>query len=197
MRWLQQQKGVAVGGYTLCCAAEYGHIALCKYLHDEVGIEWSESVTAAAAKGCETEVVSWLVAQGCPAARMLMCISAAEAGCIELMAEYLQQVRQSDHTAEAQQQLLTDMLHAAGAHCRLEAAQWARHRAELNYEAVQAWHGATLEWARAECCTSPLRYHRDSDSDEYHSDHDEYGYDSDNLSDDDGYNGMLALLVQI
>jgi hypothetical protein len=173
MRWLQQQDGVAASEHALKCAAEYGHIALCSYLHDEVGIAWSESATAAAARGCQTEVLSWLLAQGCPDNSLQMCVSAAEGGCIELITEYLQRVQQGNHTAEAQQQLLTDMLNPAGAHNHLEAAQWVRERgaewpARLHYEGTSYadWYGASLDWARAEGCTAPLVYADDDYSDE-------------------------------
>jgi hypothetical protein len=196
MRWLQQLEGVTITGFALNCAAEYGHTALCKYLHDDVGIAWSESVTSAATKGCQVETLRWLLAQGCPEDPMEMCVSAAEGGCIELMAEYLQQVQQSEHTAEAQQELLTDMLNAAGAHCHLEAAQWARERGaewpeKLHYEGTTYadWYGATLEWARGEGCNAPLECDSDSNSDEdYFSD--DYGSasgDSDDAYDSDAY----------
>jgi hypothetical protein len=174
MRWLQQQEGVAASNLALCFAAEYGHTALCDYLHDDVGLAWSECVTAAAAKGCETELVHWLLAQGCPADPTQMCESAAQGGSIELMAEYLQQLQCSTATAEAQQELLTDMLNAAGAHGHLAAAQWVRERGTawpeaLHFEQTSTdWYGATLAWARAAGCTAPLHYDQhggDSDAD--------------------------------
>jgi hypothetical protein len=185
---LQQQKDAAVNLLALDCAAENGRIALCAYLHDELGLAWSESVTGAAATGCQIEALRWLLAQGCPEDPLQMCVSAAEGGCIELMTEYLQQVQQSTATAEAQQQLLTDMLNAAGAHNKLEAAQWARERGaewpeRLHYEGTSYadWCSATLDWARAEGCTAPLVYA----DDDYSAD--DYGSASDNSYDDDAY----------
>eukprot|EP00953_Heterococcus_sp_UTEX-ZZ885_P023622 12975-Heterococcus_DN1.PRE.1 len=169
IRWLKQE-GVTAAEHDVMCAAEYGHIALCAYLHEEVGIAWSESVTAAAAKGGHTETVSWLAAQGCPVNPWKVCVSAAQGGCIELMTEYLQRGQQGNYTEEAQQQLLTDMLNAAGAHCHLESAQWARQRgaewpAELHLSQTSTdWHGVTLDWAREEGCTAPGLDDDDNDS---------------------------------
>jgi hypothetical protein len=60
MRWLQQQKDAAVNSLALDCAAQNGRIALCAYLHDEVGLAWSESVTCAGATGCQIEALRWL-----------------------------------------------------------------------------------------------------------------------------------------
>jgi hypothetical protein len=57
------------------------------------------------------------------------------------------------------------MLNIAGAYQQLAAAQWCRQRGAAWPEVLQwydkeqddqVWTGATLEWARAEGCTSPL-----------------------------------------
>jgi hypothetical protein len=144
-----------------------------------------ERARAAAASNCQIETVRWLLAQGCPVKPMQICVNAAQGGSVELMTEYLQQVQRDNETAEAQQQLLTDMLNAAGAHCQLEAAMWARQRGaewpeKLHFAETRTnWRGKKLEWARAAGCTAPLVYVDDNYSDEENYS-DDYGAASDN-----------------
>jgi hypothetical protein len=157
MEWLQQQHGVVIDARVLAVAAAAGHITLCEHLRS-TGCDWDAAACNQAAKHRQFDMVRWLRGNGCPWDLSYVCISAAGDGCTDML-DYV--IEQGEVLSA---ELLTHALNAAGTENQLQAAQWLRqHGAEwpallgINTDnCTQQWSGDTLEWARAEGCTSPV-----------------------------------------
>jgi hypothetical protein len=155
VQWLQQQYSAAVNDYAMKGAAALVRL-LCAYLHSQqLESELSEDACNAAAQHGHVETLVWLFQQGYLWSVDNLRRSAAQGGSIPLM-RYLQQ--QGIVSTVAQ---LTNMLRCAGAHNRLQAAQWLRQQgadwpAALNIRMDMEWGDAVLAWARAEGCTAPV-----------------------------------------
>jgi hypothetical protein len=152
--WLQQQSIIVADGSTMAAAAEGGHIHIIEFLHAEQ-CSWHEDACNSAARHGHVDTLRWLHEHGCPWYAHEVCEAAAESGSIDTMI-YLQQ-----QGIEFTPELLTTMLNAAGARSKLAAAQWLRQQGVevLSQHIIKrfyaTWEGETLEWARAEGCTSP------------------------------------------
>jgi hypothetical protein len=124
-------------------------IANCDYRYTAAGT---------AASCCAT--LQWLRDNGCPWKLADVRLAAVERGNISILAY----VRQHGGMPDATE--LTTLLNIAGAYGKLEAVQMLKkHGAEwptvLIYQKpgshevfTRTWHGATLDWARSEGCTS-------------------------------------------
>jgi hypothetical protein len=134
-----KQHGGILTAHTMRCAALYGILPMCQYLH--------------AAKSGNVDMLRWLLQQSCPMNADTVCTAAAAGGHIDVMA--LLQAELPPFTADT----WTGMLAAAGASRKLAAAQWLRQRG-ADWPAVlqhrdREWQGEVLAWARAEGCTVP------------------------------------------
>jgi hypothetical protein len=137
-------------------AATRGYIAMCSYLHAE-NCPWVTVTSELAARSSHCSTLKWLREHGCPWDADSIHRFAAESGSVEAL-EFLQQQGIVFTTAK-----LRDMLNIAGAHSKLAAAKWLRQQGAewphvLNWYWYGQWSGDTLEWARAEGCTSPVEH---------------------------------------
>jgi hypothetical protein len=138
-------------------AAERGHIAMCTYLFAEQCL-WDEVTSHYAARGGSVDALRLLRQRGCPWNPPVVSTNAAAGGSVDVLLYLQQQGIVFD--------LLTEMLLAAGAYSKLAAAKWLRQQG-AEWPAVlcsvwyQKWSGDTLEWARAEGCTSPTEKYYD------------------------------------
>jgi hypothetical protein len=157
LRWLQQQlPHLDYNDHVMCGAARGGHVAMCEHLRAN-GCPWTSEACEEAA-GCDhVDTLRWLREHKCPCDIEAVCVAAAEStGSPKVMAYLL-----AEGLLNAE--LLTTMLNVAGALDQLAAAQWLRQQGAewpavlRNEELRQSWHSATLAWARAEGCTSPLQ----------------------------------------
>jgi hypothetical protein len=150
--WVKQQIGVVASALAMYAAAGRGHTAVCQYLRSE-RCAWNDSVCSAAAQGGHVSTLHWLREHGCPCDANKVCTAAAAGGSVAVM-QYLQQ--QGLLTTAAQ---LSEMLNAAGAWKKIEAAQWLRQQNAawpnvLIYQGRFRWSTDMIKWARQQGCTS-------------------------------------------
>jgi hypothetical protein len=129
---------------------------MCEHLRSK-GCPWTSEACVGAADYDHVNTLRWLRESGCPCYLDAVCIAAAQAGSLNVLAYLLDAGALQTSAA-----LLTEMLSAAGATDELAAAQWLRQQgaewpATLGtVEIADGWFGATLARARAEGCTAPL-----------------------------------------
>jgi hypothetical protein len=117
MTWLQSQPDITFSKGTMQRAAAHGQLAVCQFLH-AAECPWDSRACYAAAKQQQLHVLRWLCDHECPLDAASVCTAAAKSGSVATMA-YLQEqqcIESSD--------VLTAMLHAAGAYDQLAAAKW-------------------------------------------------------------------------
>jgi hypothetical protein len=155
--WLQQQ-GVGFSEGSMNCAAMYGRLQLCQWLRAQQ-CPWSDNATDAAAFTNHCETLRWLLENGCPYSVEGVCTGAVSSshGSDLSTLQYLY-----DQGIMADPAMLTLTLNVACSLSKLAAAKWLRQRG-AEWPAVlcstvlrTTWCGATLAWARAEGCTSPV-----------------------------------------
>jgi hypothetical protein len=147
--WVKQQPDVVCNQDTMNTAARKGFTAVCEYLYAEQ-CPWSAQTCFCAAVDGHVDTLRWLHENGCPWNAAHTCEAAAAGGSIDVIEYVVQQ------GIVFTPELLTVMLNAAGN--KLAAAQWLRQQGaewpDLLYYLISRWSGETLEWARAEGCTS-------------------------------------------
>jgi hypothetical protein len=154
--WLLDENYIQLHPSLMCTAAEHGQPAMCQYLRGR-GCEWDVTMCS---RSCfyadHSAVLRWLHESGCPWDAEEVALNAAICGSVGILDYLLQQgvLPEGD--------LLTEMLAAAGAHNRLEAAVWLReHGADwppalmCNVPAMY-WSRELVAWARGEGCTAFL-----------------------------------------
>jgi hypothetical protein len=149
--WVLQRPGVQATTWVIAKAAEHGHIAVCQFLRSEQ-CAWDDWACDSAVFGDRLDTLLWLRKNGAPFDLGLARESAGQGGSISVNI-YLHKEGLLDSEA------LTGILNIAGSYNRIAAAQllWrlgAAWPAELCW--LQPWDGATLAWARAEGCASPI-----------------------------------------
>jgi hypothetical protein len=155
LKYLKQH--TAFSSSTLAAAARAGQLHVCAFLHSERCPSDLKACASAAAKGhCST--LRWLRQHGYAWNSGNIHRLAALGGNVDVLAYIFGSEPLSAYTEAAQ---LTRLLGIAGTCNHLAAAKWLRQRgaewpAVLRYKKVYVWHGSTLEWARAEGCTSPV-----------------------------------------
>jgi hypothetical protein len=161
LQWIRKQDHSVILNEVTFEEAATRSLAICKYLHAEQ-CPWDEGACESAAASNQLDVLKWLHESGCEWDENSMLTTAAHAGNIDMLI-YLR-----DQGAEPiDSRHRTEMLNAAGANGRLAAAKWLKQDPWCKWPAVlqyayyedaepQQWHGAALDWARAEGCTSPL-----------------------------------------
>jgi hypothetical protein len=120
MVYARQQLGCELDARAMRVAAERGRLSMCKYLRSE-GCAWDIGAPNGAAYHAHLDTLRWLREQGCPWNAAEVCIEAAEGGSVEVMRYLL-----VDAAIPASEQLLREMLAAAGTFGQLAAAQWLR-----------------------------------------------------------------------
>jgi hypothetical protein len=153
LAYLQQQPGVVINAHAMTSAAKAGQLALCKYLRS-TGCDWDDRACDEAASWGHFDTLRWLRENGCPWLVYSVLTAAARCGSTAILAYITEQEGETDA------ELLTRALNSAGAHNKLQAAQWLRQHgaqwpAELKDTGMQ-WRDDVLAWARAEGCTSPI-----------------------------------------
>jgi hypothetical protein len=162
---LVKQPGIMLqeGAFAMKVAADKGYLHICKYLHEQ-GCARGTTVCYYAASGKHLHTLRWLRENECPWDFESLRRLAARDRSIEIMMYLKQQSEGAEWNAE----LLTDMLNKAGCYNQLEAAKWLRQQgAEWPNNADptggvrllvrgEFWEGDTLQWARAEGCTTTL-----------------------------------------
>jgi hypothetical protein len=156
LEWVkQQQPQLHYDDSVMCGAARGGHVVMCEHLRSN-GCEWSSGACETAASCDHVDALHWLRESGCPFDAAAVAVAAADWGTgVEVMAYLLAEGLLTGA-------LLTEMLKYAGAMDKLAVVQWLRQQGAewpavlRNEELPQSWHSATLAWARAEGCTSPL-----------------------------------------
>jgi hypothetical protein len=130
--------------WTMRDAAIAGHLAVCQYLH-ESGCPWSKYACSAAAHYGHCDTLRWLHEHDCPWDFNHICADAAAGGSVAVL-QYL-----AEQCGSFTSEKLQEMLNAAGAYGRLDAAVWLRQQgAELPTTLKftwKAWEGDTLAWA--------------------------------------------------
>jgi hypothetical protein len=81
-----KQHGGVLTAHTMRCAALYGTLAICQYLHaEQCPYDFAECCESAAKSG-NVDVLRWLLQQGCPMNADAVCTAAAAGGQIDAMA---------------------------------------------------------------------------------------------------------------
>jgi hypothetical protein len=161
LQWIREQDSSVVLDEEAFEDAAASGLAMCKYLHAEQCPCDNRACTAAAADD-QLDTLKWLIESDCPWSPEVVLTAAAHAGNIGML-KYLRDQGAAPVTVKHR----TEMLNAAGANGRLAAAKWLKQDPLCEWPAVlqyaypkdenpQQWHGATLDWARAAGCTSPL-----------------------------------------
>jgi hypothetical protein len=161
LQWVREQDSEVVLSRNCFNAAATSGLAMCKYLHAEA-CPWDYRACTAAAADDQLDTLKWLIETGCAWSPDLALTAAAHAGNVDML-EYLRD-QGAEPTDSAHR---TEMLNAAGANGKLAAVIWLKQDPWCKWPAVlqfaypkdeepQQWHGATLDWARAAGCTSPL-----------------------------------------
>jgi hypothetical protein len=124
MAYVLQLQGTRLSAPTMCTAAEHGHIAMCLYLHTQ-HCPWSKAVTRLAATGGYTDLLRWLIHNGCPWDAYELCRASAVGGSVDVP-RYLQQ------QGLLMTDVLADMLDVAARNNNTAAVNWLReHSATL------------------------------------------------------------------
>jgi hypothetical protein len=156
------EQGAALYSKVMLTAVQYGHVALCEQLLNELRCPFDVDACMSAALGGHAELLRSLYDAGSPwDAEDIdeICPAAAKGGSVDILDYLVNEAR-----VVLSVDTLTDMLNIAGANEQLTAAQWCRLRGAewptvLQWydeeEDNQVWTGATLAWARAEGCTAP------------------------------------------
>jgi hypothetical protein len=135
VEWLlQQQQGIVIDDRVLASAAGAGQIAMCEYLHS-IGCVWDADVCYQAARNGHVDTLRWLRENGCPWQVKHVFRSAARNNYTDILAYITEQSK------VLSAELLTNTLNCAGAHGRLQVAQWLRLHG-VEWPAVQD----AVEW---------------------------------------------------
>jgi hypothetical protein len=116
MAWVLQLADSQLSVDVMCTAAEHGHTNMCQSLRAQ-RCPWSETVTRLSAAGGFTELLRWLMNNGCPWDAYELCRAAAIGGSIDVLT-YLQQ------QGLLMTDMLTDMLDCAAHNNNMAAAKW-------------------------------------------------------------------------
>jgi hypothetical protein len=142
-------QGCSIDSDVYDLTAARGHIDMLEYLVAE-DCDWEKSTCAAAARNGHYSTLRWLHERGCPWDAYSMKTAAAQGGSVDIML-YMQQEGMSFPVG-----VLTQMLNIAGVYNQLAAAKWLRQQG-AGWPAMLFWgdeETETLQWARAEGCTS-------------------------------------------
>jgi hypothetical protein len=147
-------------------AAGTGKLAVLRWAVEQ-GAELVSELLERAAYSKHLAAMQYLITQGCDWGDVSgVCTQAALSGSVDVLACVFEQLERDEVVIEPA--LLTDMLNAAGGVDELNAAKWLRQRGaewpsvlcfvrkdEYGDERVHEWAYDSLDWARAEGCTSP------------------------------------------
>jgi hypothetical protein len=153
MSYLKDQQGVVFDAWTMRDAAMAGHLLVCQYLH-AIDCSWSKYACSAAAHYGHCDTLRWLHEQNCPWDFNHICADAAAGGSVAVL-QYL-----AEQCGSFTSEKLQEMLNAAGAYGKLDAAVWLRQQG-AEWPSVlkftwKVWEGDTLAWAEEQSYTAKI-----------------------------------------
>jgi hypothetical protein len=153
MFWTMQQPGAVLTAEVMWAAVLKGDAAMCQYLRAQQ-CPWNSMSTERAAENGDTDLLIWLVDNGCPGNLYDVCIAAAKGGNAGVLIHLQQEGLLSDT------ELLTELMQYAGRCKYTNAAKWLKEQgADWPNRFTQPWSREVIEWALTEGFTLPTTWY--------------------------------------